>query len=171
MGARRAEAAEGVAGGAGADGGLVVTRVPLLLRGQGPVLAVVALGGVMGAAARYGASLLWPTAHGTFPWTTFGVNAVGCALMGVLMVVITEGRQAHPLVRPFLGTGVLGGFTTFSTYAVDIERLTASGEVRTALAYLALTPVAALAAVWAGSAATRRATAAAVAVAASRRRR
>ncbi|MGW1025455.1 fluoride efflux transporter FluC [Streptomyces sp. NPDC002577] len=163
MEARRAGAAESTAGG-GAGG----TRVPVLLRGQGPVVAVVALGGAAGAAARYGATLLWPTAPGAFPWTIFAVNAVGCALMGVLMVVITEGRQTHRLVRPFLGTGVLGGFTTFSTYTVDIARLTDLREAGTALGYLALTPVVALAAVWAGSAATRRAPAA---LAAFRRRR
>ncbi|WP_067274306.1 fluoride efflux transporter CrcB [Streptomyces jeddahensis] len=158
-------------GAGGSAGGPVATRVPVLLRGQGPVVAAVALGGAAGAAARYGASLLWPAAPSAFPWTILVVNTVGCAVMGVLMVVITEGRQTHRLVRPFLGTGVLGGFTTFSTYAVDIVRLTDLREVRTALAYLALTPVAALAAVWAGSAATRRAIAAATAVAASRRRR
>ncbi|MER5178728.1 fluoride efflux transporter CrcB [Streptomyces sp. NPDC002896] len=169
MEARRAGAAEGTAGGAGSGAGPVATRVPVLLRGQGPVIAAVALGGAAGAAARYGASLLWPTAPDSFPWTIFAVNAVGCALMGVLMVVITEGRQTHRLVRPFLGTGVLGGFTTFSTYAVDIARLTDLREAGAALGYLALTPVVALAAVWAGSAATRRAVAAA-AMAASRRR-
>ncbi|MDI3402897.1 FluC/FEX family fluoride channel [Streptomyces cavernicola] len=128
-----------------------------LLRGQGSTLAAVAAGGVLGAAARYGASLLWPTRPGAFPWTTLGVNVVGCAAMGVLMVVITEGRPRHRLVRPFLGTGVLGGFTTFSTYAVDIERLTGLREARTALGYLALTLLGALAAVWLAAATARRA--------------
>ncbi|MER5305093.1 fluoride efflux transporter CrcB [Streptomyces lasiicapitis] len=125
------------------------------------VLTVVAVGGAAGAAARYGASLLWPDAPGTFPWTTFGVNAVGCALMGVLMVLITQARTTpvHPLVRPFLATGVLGGFTTFSTYAVDSERLLDGGRVRTGLMYLALTPLTALAAVWAATVLTRRAVA------------
>ncbi|MFF3390967.1 fluoride efflux transporter CrcB [Streptomyces sp. NPDC002669] len=123
---------------------------------QGPVLAVVALGGALGASARYGASLLWPTAPGGFPWPTLCVNAVGCAVIGVFMVVIGEAWSAHRLVRPFFGTGVLGGFTTFSTYAVDIERLIAAGRVRTGLAYLGLTLVAALAAVWSAAWTTRR---------------
>ncbi len=127
-----------------------------LLRGQAPVIAVVALGGALGAAARYGAAQLWPTAPGTFPWTTLTVNAVGCAVMGVFMVVITEGRQTHRLVRPFFGTGVLGGFTTFSAYAADIEHLIDVREARTALAYLALTLLTALAAVWLAATATRR---------------
>ncbi|MFM9368831.1 CrcB family protein [Streptomyces sp. Da 82-17] len=136
---------------------LPVAPRPALLRGQGTTVAAVAAGGVVGAAGRYGASLLWPTPGGAFPWTTLWVNVVGCAAMGVLMVVITEGRQRHRLVRPFLGTGVLGGFTTFSTYTVDIRRLDDLGEVRAALGYLAATLVAALVAVWAAATATRRA--------------
>ena len=60
---------------------------------------------------------------GSFPWTTLLVNGVGCAVIGVFMVVITDVWAAHRLVRPFFGTGVLGGFTTFSTYAVDIQKL------------------------------------------------
>ncbi|WP_030675387.1 fluoride efflux transporter FluC [Streptomyces sp. NRRL B-1347] len=124
---------------------------------QGPVLAAVAAGGAAGAAARYGAALLWPTATAAFPWTTLAVNALGCAVIGVFMVLVTEAWHAHRLVRPFFGTGVLGGFTTFSTYAVDIQRLIGDGHARTALACLALTPLAALAAVWTAASTTRRA--------------
>ena len=124
-------------------------------QGQWPVIGVVAVGGAIGATARYGAALLWPTAGGTFPWTTLTVNAVGCALMGVLMVVITEVRSAHRLVRPFLGTGILGGFTTFSTYAVDIQRLVEARRPAVALAYLSGTLLLALAAVWAAVAGAR----------------
>ncbi|WP_261988702.1 fluoride efflux transporter FluC, partial [Streptomyces sp. wa22] len=55
-----------------------------------------------------------------FPWAVFAVNVTGCALIGVLMVLLAErGTVTHPLVRPFLGVGVLGGFTTFSTYAAS----------------------------------------------------
>ncbi|MGW2463532.1 fluoride efflux transporter CrcB [Streptomyces sp. NPDC004457] len=123
--------------------------------GQAPVVAVVAAGGALGAVARYGASLLWPAAAGAFPWTTLTVNATGCAVIGAFMVVITEVWAAHRLVRPFFGTGVLGGFTTFSTYCVDIQQLVQSGHARTGLAYLAATLLAALAAVWLAAAATR----------------
>ncbi|MGC9378231.1 fluoride efflux transporter CrcB [Streptomyces sp. MH13] len=125
-------------------------------RDQGPVVAVVALGGGTGAAARYGASLLWPVAAGGFPWTTLCVNAAGCAVLGIFMVVVSDVWAAHRLVRPFFGTGVLGGFTTFSAYAVDIQRLVDEGEARNGLLYLAVTPVAALAAVWLAVTATRR---------------
>lgn len=124
-------------------------------RAQVPVVAVVALGGATGASARYGASLLWPTAGGGFPWTTLVVNAVGCALIGVFMVVISDVWAAHRLVRPFFGTGVLGGFTTFSTYAVDIQKLVDADRARVGLAYLGLTPLVALAAVWSAAWTTR----------------
>lgn len=125
-------------------------------RAQVPVVAVVALGGVIGATARYAAGLWWPPRPGQFPWTTLGINAVGCAVIGVFMVIITDVWAAHRLVRPFFGTGVLGGFTTFSTYTVDIQKLVDSGHARTGLAYLAATLLAAMAAVWLGVTATRR---------------
>ncbi|MFF9315560.1 FluC/FEX family fluoride channel [Streptomyces sp. NPDC004684] len=135
-------------------------RVPAqrreLGRGQWPVIAAVAVGGAVGACARYGAALLWPTATGVFPWTTFWVNVIGCGVIGVFMVIITDVWAAHRLVRPFFGTGVLGGFTTFSTYAVDIQRLVDGGHARTGLLYLAATMLAALAAVWATANLTRR---------------
>ncbi|MFF3263099.1 fluoride efflux transporter CrcB [Streptomyces sp. NPDC002932] len=129
------------------------TRTP---NPQIPVVAVVALGGATGACARYGASLLWPTEADGFPWTTLVVNVIGCAVIGVFMVVISEVWAAHRLVRPFFGTGVLGGFTTFSTYAVDIQRLVDGGRARSGLAYLGLTLLAALAAVWSAVWLTRR---------------
>ncbi|MFF7070032.1 fluoride efflux transporter CrcB [Streptomyces pseudovenezuelae] len=125
-------------------------------RGQAPVVAVVALGGALGATARYALSLHWPTPPGGFPWATFWTNVVGCAVIGVFMVVITDVWAAHRLVRPFFGTGVLGGFTTFSTYAVDIQKLVDHGRPATGLAYLAATLLAALAAVWLASTAARR---------------
>ncbi|MFE2726020.1 fluoride efflux transporter FluC [Kitasatospora sp. NPDC059327] len=130
-------------------------RAPVL-SGQGPVVAVVALGGAIGASARYGAGLLWPTVPGGFPWTTLAVNGAGCAVIGVFLVVITEGRPAHPLLRPFFGTGVLGGFTTFSTYAVDARQLLAQGRPGAGAAYLGLTLAVALSAVWAAAGVTRR---------------
>ncbi|WP_413799322.1 fluoride efflux transporter CrcB [Streptomyces iranensis] len=125
-------------------------------RGQGPVVGVVAVGGALGATARYGASLLWVTPPSAFPWTILSVNAVGCAIIGVFLVLITEMWTAHRLMRPFFGTGVLGGFTTFSTYAVDFTRLVQDGRIAIAFGYLLGTLVVAMTAVWAAVAATRR---------------
>ncbi|MFI9779535.1 fluoride efflux transporter CrcB [Streptomyces sp. NPDC051956] len=134
----------------------VPARRRAALRVQGPVVAVVSLGGAVGACARYDAALLWPTSPGAFPWTTMWVNALGCFVIGVFMVIITDVWAAHRLVRPFFGTGVLGGFTTFSTYAVDIQQLVDAGRASTGLIYLAATLLAALAAVGLGAALTRR---------------
>ncbi|WP_432126064.1 fluoride efflux transporter CrcB [Streptomyces sp. bgisy082] len=125
-------------------------------RARRGTLAVVAVGGSLGALARFGASLLWPTPTGTFPWTTLTVNAAGCLVIGVFLVAVTEVFTAHPLLRLFFGTGFLGGFTTFSTYCVDIERLVDAGRATTALTYLVATVAAATAAVAAGAFGTRR---------------
>jgi CrcB protein len=120
------------------------------------VVAVIALGGAIGASARYAATLRWPAAADAFPWAVFWVNVVGCALMGAVTVLATEGpRTPHPLLRPFLGSGVLGGFTTFSAYALDVHRLDEAGERPLALLYLGGTLAAAMAAVLLGAAAGR----------------
>ena len=124
-------------------------RIPWL------TLGVIAAGGVIGALARQGLWAAFPHRAGAFDWTTLGINAGGCALIGVLMTAITEVRHAHRLTGPFLGVGVLGGFTTFSTYIIEIQRSVTSGAPQTALAYLAATLAAALLAVYAGVAVTR----------------
>ncbi|MGY4911687.1 CrcB family protein [Micromonospora aurantiaca (nom. illeg.)] len=119
------------------------------------VLGVIAAGGVLGALARAGTQAAVPQQPGAFPWATFAVNVVGCLLIGVLMAVLAA-RPAHPLTRPFLGVGVLGGFTTFSAYAVDAQRLLADGAAGTAGVYLAATVLGALAAVATGDRVTAR---------------
>jgi fluoride exporter len=122
---------------------------------QGGVLAVVAAGGVLGALARYGLGVAFPGRAGGFPWATFAVNVSGCLLIGVLVVLVTEVWAAHRLLRPFLGTGLLGGYTTFSTYVVDTTRLAGAGAAGTALAYLVGTMAAALLATYLGVIGTR----------------
>lgn len=119
------------------------------------VLLGIAFGGAVGASARHGAAVLWPTSPGGFPWTTLVVNAAGCVAIGVLMVAVEVGRPGHPLVRPLLGTGVLGGFTTFSAYAVEAEGLLADGRIGWALGYVLGTVLTALVGVWLGVTVTR----------------
>jgi CrcB protein len=126
-----------------------------LSRTHGAIVAVIALGGGLGALARYGLALAWPTLPGGFPWATFLTNVSGCFLIGMLMVAVTEVWTAHPLLRPFLGTGVLGGFTTFSTYAVEVRRLLQPGTVGVAFGYLAATLLCAFASVMAATILTR----------------
>jgi fluoride exporter len=120
-----------------------------------PVLAAISAGGVLGALARHGLNVAWPHPAGGFAWSTFVENMSGCLLIGALMTLITSGTLVWRLARPFLGVGVLGGYTTFSTYVVDIGHAAGAGAAGTALAYLAGTLVAAVVAVWAGSTATR----------------
>ncbi|GGK81261.1 fluoride efflux transporter CrcB [Mangrovihabitans endophyticus] len=121
-----------------------------IFRAPWAVLGAIAAGGALGALGRYAIAQAWTPAPGQVPWATFATNVSGCFLIGVLMVLITEVWSAHRLIRPFLGVGVLGGYTTFSTYAVEVRALVASGAARTGLFYLAGTVVAALAAVYAG---------------------
>ncbi|WP_435205836.1 fluoride efflux transporter FluC [Micromonospora sp. bgisy143] len=120
------------------------------------VLAAIATGGVLGALARAGLQHLAPHPPTGFPWATFGVNTTGCLLIGVLMATLGHLGGGHPLARPFLGVGILGGFTTFSTYAVDIQQALIAGAPGTALAYLAATLLGALVAVALGDAVTGR---------------
>ncbi|MGW5456318.1 fluoride efflux transporter CrcB [Nocardia sp. NPDC003979] len=108
------------------------------------VLAAISVGGGLGATARYGVGQWWPVRPGQFPWSTLTVNVVGCFALGVLMVVVTEFWSAPMLVRPFLGIGVLGGFTTFSTFGLELRTLIDTGSPGTAVAYLGLSVLAGL---------------------------
>ncbi|MEO5834900.1 MAG: fluoride efflux transporter CrcB [Nakamurella sp.] len=133
------------------DPGVDASRPPLP-----SVLAVVAVGGVVGALARYRLDLSWPVPPAGFPWSTVVVNVSGCLLIGIALIVIVERMRTPPLVRPFLVTGVLGGYTTFSTYAVDLHRLLRTGHPGIAVGYLAATLFGALAATAVGVQLARR---------------
>ena len=109
------------------------------------VLAVIALGGVAGAEARFALERAFPAGDGAWPATTFGINLLGSFLLGALMVLLTELLTApHRLLRPFLGVGVLGGFTTFSTALVEVPELMRAGRPYLALLYLLGSAVGAL---------------------------
>lgn len=115
------------------------------------VLGAIAAGGVVGAEARYGMSVWLPHEAGQRDVATWLVNTSGCFLIGVLMVVITELASPHRLVHPFLGVGILGGYTTFSTAIVDVQEMAVAGRGGLGLSYLAETVAAALVAAFLGA--------------------
>ena len=121
------------------------------------VLTAVAAGGALGSAGRRLVAEVVPAAGG-FPWPTFVVNLSGALLIGVLMVAVTEVVTGRPLLRPFVGIGLLGGWTTFSAYALEARDLVAAGALASALLYVVGSVVGGLLATWAGIAALRRAT-------------
>lgn len=109
------------------------------------VLAVVALGGAAGALLRYGLSTAVPDATASFPWTVFAVNVSGCFLLALLPGFAVV--RSRPLLPPLLGTGVLGGFTTLSTYADQTRALVSAGHAVLGAAYVVGTLAACLLAV------------------------
>ncbi|MGY1704168.1 fluoride efflux transporter CrcB [Geodermatophilus sp. SYSU D00697] len=98
---------------------------------------MAALGGVLGALARWGVAEALPSHPGTWPWATLLVNLTGCLVLGVLLGAVFAVHPDRPWLRPFLGTGVLGGYTTFSTFAVESVELADVGAWGTAAAYVA----------------------------------
>jgi CrcB protein len=108
----------------------------------------VAMGGAIGAAARYALSswLLPYSLSSKFPWPTFAVNVLGCLMAGVLMAVMSKYEWNTPGVRLFLLTGVLGGFTTFSAFGLETFELIKRGEPAMALLYVAASVLAGVAA-------------------------
>lgn len=99
------------------------------------MLAVIALGGMIGASARYGVAQWLPTRTGRFPWATFWTNVSGSFILGLLLVLLLERFPPTRLLRPFLATGILGAFTTMSTYQVETALLIKDGHPVTAAAY------------------------------------
>ena len=119
-------------------------------------LAAVAVGGAVGSLGRYAVGLLLPHAAGDFPWATLTVNVTGAFAMGLLVAFLVDRPGAHPLARPFVGVGLLGGWTTFSALAVDVVGLGAADEVQVAIAYVAATFLVGTLAVGAGAAVGQR---------------
>lgn len=123
--------------------------------GHWDVLLVIAVGGALGSLARYGLAVALPHPPGDLALSTLLANVLGCLLIGVLMVVISQLAQPHRLLRPFLGIGVLGGFTTFSTYVVDAMYSVLQGRPGLAIGYAVGSVLASLFAVAAGMLVTR----------------
>ena len=98
---------------------------------------IVFFGGGLGAAARYGMNIGVGRALGSaFPWHTLAVNIIGCFLMGVLTEAMALRLNLSNETRLFLVTGVLGGFTTFSAFALDFAFLVERRDVIGAAGYV-----------------------------------
>jgi CrcB protein len=112
---------------------------------------LIALMGAIGTICRYalGRWVLYMTG-GTFPWGTFAVNAIGCLLIGVIAGSIEKEALVSPVVRLALIVGFLGGFTTFSSFALEGYSLWHTHDWLAAGGYVLLTNLAGLGAVWAG---------------------
>jgi len=98
--------------------------------------ALVGVGGAVGGMLRYTLTTIAPDQPGAFPWTTFAINAIGSFALGLLVAGFVARRAAPAWVRPAFGTGLLGGFTTFSAYAHSADLLASGGHGGTALAYV-----------------------------------
>ena len=116
------------------------------LRRRGRIYGVIALGGFAGGDARYALGLAWPDKPGVFPWTTFGINVSGAFVLALLLVLILEAWQAPTWLRPLVGTGFLGAFTTFSAVAFALDRFAAADQWVLFSAYMGFSVLAGLAA-------------------------
>lgn len=114
------------------------------------LLGIVAAGGATGSLGRYAVGLALPHVAGTFPWAAFVVNVTGSCAMGLLVAWVLSMQDPHPLLRPFLGVGVLGGWTTFSSFALDVHALAGAGRAGQAIGYVLASFVAGLVAVGIG---------------------
>jgi CrcB protein len=102
-------------------------------------VALVFLGGGIGAAIRHGINLaVARTIGGSFPWSTFIINVTGSILMGLIAGYFTYrgGGAGSQHIRLFLTTGILGGYTTFSTFSLDAALLWERGEMGQTAAYV-----------------------------------
>ena len=114
------------------------------------VLGAIAVGGALGASARYGIAQLIDVAPDEFPWATFCTNVTGSFALGIVLALVLERFASTRFVRPFLATGFLGAYTTYSTFAVEADLLVRDGHVAIAVAYVAASLVCGFVAVWSG---------------------
>jgi CrcB protein len=117
-----------------------------------PVVFGVALGGALGASARYGVDrLIEQRTSSVFPWSTFTINVTGCFVIGLLTSVLVERQHLPAWVRVGLVVGVVGGYTTFSTFAQEALEAGEMHHVAIAAAYVVASVALGIAAVYAGT--------------------
>lgn len=111
---------------------------------------LIALGGALGAMARYWVSGVLNNAEHRLPFGTLTVNVLGSFLMGVCFVLVLERAKLSPEMRPLLMTGFMGAFTTFSTFSLEAVALIQEGHMMSALIYISLSLILCLVALYAG---------------------
>ena len=117
-----------------------------------PVIVGVALGGALGASARWGLDrFIEMRSESLFPWATFVINVTGCFLIGVIVESLVDRHHIPAWIRVGLVVGVIGGYTTFSTFAQEGFALFESKDVAVGLAYTAGSVVLGILAVYAGT--------------------
>ena len=119
------------------------SRRPRWPRLRWDVVLVVFIGGCLGGWARYGITSAWSTNSGWFPWATFAINVAGAFVLALVIVAAADIVSSRYL-RPLIGTGFCGAFTTFSSIVVSTDLLFAHHHPGTAVSYLAATIVASL---------------------------
>jgi CrcB protein len=121
-----------------------------------PVVFGVALGGALGASARYGVDRLFERRTSSlFPWSTFAINITGCFAIGLLTAALVDRQHLPAWIRVGLIVGVIGGYTTFSTFAQQALELGQAHRLAMALVYVAASVTIGIAAVYAGTLAGR----------------
>ena len=117
-----------------------------------PVIFGVALGGAFGASGRYLLDrFIEQRSESVFPWSTFTINVTGCFLIGVVIEQLVDRHHLPAWIRVGIVVGVLGGYTTFSTFSQEIFSLLESKDVAVALAYAGASVGFGLLAVYAGT--------------------
>jgi fluoride exporter len=119
-------------------------------------LAAIFAGGMVGALARAGLGKAFPVHTGTWPWTTLCINLAGAFALGVFVTRLQERVPPTAYKRPFLGTGLCGALTTFSTMQLELLNMIDAGRAALAAAYAAASLLAGYLAVALASAAVRR---------------
>jgi fluoride exporter len=115
------------------------------------LLLLATFGGAIGSGARHLVNVAVTRAYGPhFPWATLTVNIVGSFLMGFVVDMILRRFGGSVEMRTFLATGILGGFTTFSAFSLDISTLLGRGDSATAIGYIIGSVVLSLLALYAG---------------------
>jgi CrcB protein len=117
-----------------------------------PVIVGVALGGALGASARYGVDrAIEARSSALFPWSTFAINISGCFVIGLISALLVDRHHLPAWLRVGLVVGVVGGYTTFSTFAQEALDLGEVRHVATAAAYVTASVALGIAAVYAGT--------------------